>query len=355
MLLDYNATVNENPEFSIWKVCQRLYDEMHEDMYVQKNSGMLGVHGNIGFSTAYHAFHMEVGIKKDSGCCVGDDGAGAPIEDPSIRFIPHIQLAGTMSVKKSTILPPLQEFETEQVAKFVKRRLTRNHDGISIGFLLAFPSFASAFDIKDQYHSHIDEDRTDIILKFIGQVSSLFWDLFQKGWMEPEEQRLLELTLTIVYRRLGLPHKGCLPGSRHADFREGIPMAVPSLTTNVSMEDWAEALWSSTSQRWTLLPMTLGNPCPPPYCQGMFFESKAGAFVNALEDIGCLRKVRMMTEWVEVNETNRRLFRNSFDSTNRVYQYQYLDVCPRWFELSLAEFYRVPTLLRSLFSLETPL
>lgn len=316
---------------------------MHEDLYEQKNSGMLGVHGNIGFSTAFHGFHMEVGCKPGSGCCVGDDGAGGFKEDPNERFVPHLQIAGTISVKKATLLPPLLESDTEQIAKFVKRRFTRNHDGITIGFLLAFPSFASAFGISDEYHNSTDDDEATQIMKFIGQVGSFFWDIFHKGYLEPEEYRLVRMTLGIVYKKFRLPQRGSLPGYHHDAFSDGLLLlAVPSLETDYALEDWAEHLWSTTSQQWALLPMQLGNPLPPPYETGRYFETRSGAFINALEDVGCIKKVRMMTEWVEVNETNRRLFRLSFDTGNRSYLCQYLDHYPIWFDSYLSNQYRSP-------------
>jgi len=342
----YNQGENYNAPYSIWRVVQKVYQNFEADeTKYQMNSGMLGVPGNIGLSTAFHGFHIEAAIVQGTGCCVGDDGLGGSEEDPRYRLIPHLQLIGDLQMEKVTIMEPLREYDFEQVAKFLKRRLSRTHTGLTLGLLFAFPNLTLAFPVKDDYHTISDEERSVRIHKFVGQVGALFWDIHATGFIDEAERELLRRVLILAYRKLGLDTRGSLPGRRHEAFEDGMMFAVPPLFFDPSSEDWAEYLWDSTSTRYAELPISLGPTLIPDFEPGLEFEANAGGMINVLEDVGCVKKIRLMTELVEVNNTNRRRFRSFLSGMARSYRCRFTNFQPSWFRdvFSDDKLDRVPT------------
>lgn len=331
-LMLYNEGENYNAPYSVWRVLQRIYDDLESDNKLASlNSGLLGVPGNIGLSTAFHAFHIEAAVVDGTGCCVGDDGLGGCEEDPRYRLVPHLRLIGDLQEEKVTMMAPLREYDFEQVGKFLKRRLSRTHDGLTLGLLYAFPDLANVFEISDQYHTIQNIPRHERIAKFAGQVGAFFWDLHATGYVDDEDKVLLRTVLCLAYRKFGLDNRGSLPGRRHDDFETGMMLAIPPLFFDPSQEDWAEYLWDSTSERYAELPISLGPTLIPDYLPGLEFEANAGGMINVLEDVGCVQKIRLMTQLVEVNVTNRRLFRSFLSCESRAYFCRYTDFEPSWF------------------------
>jgi len=342
----YNEGENYNAPYSVWRVVQKVYQEFEADeVLVQRNSGMLGVPGNIGLSTAFHGFHIEAAVVEHTGCCVGDDGLGGSEEDPRYRLIPHLQLIGDLQMEKVTIMEPLREYDFEQIGKFLKRRLSRSHYGLTLGLLFAFPNLTLAFPVKDAYHTISDDSRDMRISKFAGQVGALFWDIHAIGYIDDSEKELLRRVLSLAYRKLGLDTRGSLPGRKHEAFERGMMFAVPPVYFDPSSEDWAEYLWDNTVERYAELPIHLGPTLIPDYLEDLEFEANAGGLINVLEDVGCVEKIRLMTELVEVTNTNRRRFRSFLSGQSRSYRCIFTSFVPSWFRnvFSDDKLDRVPT------------
>jgi hypothetical protein len=344
LLLEYNETVNVRAPFSIWRVLDKLYGESERwEKFEQKNSGMLGVHANIGFSTAFHGFHLEAAIKPKTGCSVGDDALGGSREDPRVRMIPHMQLIGDIQETKADILPPLNIMETHQITKFVKRRMVRSCFGIDLWTSFAFPSLADVFEIRDEYHTNTPGDESQRVMRFVGQVGAFLWSLHGQPQLFDEEYAVIRQTLEVCYRKLGLDSRGSLPGRRHRSFGEGIPLAVPGLSVDWCQYDWAEFLWDNSVERWALLPVEFGPLVLPPYEDGLVFVASEGGLLNILEDVGCVEKLRMATEWVEVSVTNKRAFRSLLNrQSTRGFVCRYLPFVPHWYHDVASSEIRVP-------------
>jgi len=170
-----------------------------------------------------------------------------------------------------------------------------------------------------------------LIAKFVGQVGAFFWELHAVGEGTDDEIALIVKVLGYVYRRLGLRHSGSLPGIKHADFKDQMMLAVPSLNFNFFVEDWAEYLWDNAQEKWARLPQALGPLAFPPFEPGLEFIINEGGLLNVLEDIGCLKILAMQMELVEVNVTNRRLFRSFLNGEKRSRRARYTNFCPAWF------------------------
>lgn len=100
-LMQYNEGENYNAPYSVWRVTQKIYQSLEGDQVkYQRNSGMLGVPGNIGLSTAFHAFHLEASVIEGTGCSVGDDALGGTRENPLNKLVPHIKLIGDLQEEK---------------------------------------------------------------------------------------------------------------------------------------------------------------------------------------------------------------------------------------------------------------
>jgi len=334
LLERYNEAENYGASYTIFRICESVFDSsmVGDEAFRQQNSGMLGVPGNIGFSTGNHGFHMEAGIREKTGSAVGDDAMGGTKEHPKERFIPHMQLLGDIVPEKAGILEPVYEGDQEQFGKFLKRRFTRTQYGLSIDYLFSFPSLAGVFGVVDEFHAPNQDSADEIILKFSGQVGAFFWDIHAIGTLEPYEIQLIDRVLGACYRKLRLPFHGSLPGKKHPAFAEFIPVAVPPLFFDYGNHDWAEYLWDHSSQRTVLLPATYGFLEIPPFEADLEFNATAGNMLNVLEDVGCVKKIRMLMELVEVSETNRRRFRMFLSGQRSTYRCRFTMFHPEWFD-----------------------
>jgi hypothetical protein len=243
-------------------------------------------------------------------------------------------------------LGPLEEHCPIQVAKFIKRRLTRTYNGIVIGLLFAFPALADVYGVEDEFHTDTVQDRTMIIAKFCGQVGSLFWDIHAALTLDQDEHEMLNRILSSAYRKLGLRRSGSLPGYPHEAFPEGrLMFAVPPLYFAYDQEDWAEYLWDHVGDRYCLLPSLQGPLLLPPFEPGLEFIANEGGILNVLEDIGTVEKMRMQMEYVEVNVSNRRLFRSFLAGYKRSYRCRYTDFAPSWVDRLLSDYHACPNLI----------
>jgi hypothetical protein len=220
--------------------------------------------------------------------------------------------------------------------------MTRTNLGIEVFISLAFPSLADVFDIRDEYHTSTKLDASQRTLRFIGQVGALCWSLVGRPGLWPEEAEILRQTLEVCYRKLGLDSRGSLPGRKHRDFQIGIPLSVPPLHISYTENDWAEWLWDNAVEQWALLPVQFGPIHLPQFESGLVFVASEGRLLNVLEDVGAVEKMRMITEWVEVSVTNKRIFRSSLSSSPRSYLCRYRDVVPDWFTSVQSDKIRVP-------------
>jgi len=211
-----------------------------------------------------------------------------------------------------------------------------------LGQAFAFPGLADVFELRDEYHTSTPGDEAARVLKFVGQVGSFMWSFHGQPALFEEEYEVVRQIFGVCYRKLGLNPRGSLPGHKHRSFGEGLPLAVPPISVDFCSYDWAEYLWDNAVERWALLPVATGPILLPPYEEGLLFSVSEGALVNVLEDLSCLQKIRMVTEWLEVSVTNKRSFRLCLSRSPRTYLCRYLDHCPAWFSDVASSKERVP-------------
>jgi len=211
MLDHYNQVVNFFPEFTVYRILDRFKYEM-ENPYehkTQQQNGMLGVAGNIGFSTTVHGAVMMKSL--DKGTCVGDDGLGITKRQPYADLIPTLNGLGNIHPDKFGIISP-QSYEV--ALRFVKRRLDRDEYGqIRIESLFNFPIAPYIDKVFGKRSVPFDLTDYDCIAKIATQTGKLLWDIYAVSYLvSDEEYGLLIQFLFRAYKSLNIPPNGLFPG-----------------------------------------------------------------------------------------------------------------------------------------------
>jgi len=290
---DYNECANMAAPFSIHRMLDKFieYDEDTILTHYQANSGMLGVHGNIGFSTALHGFVICSVCGEHRCCCVGDDGLGILPQDPNLELFVQLNKLGEIHPEKFGVLHP--HAQAEEHLKFLKRRFERIGNSFVLSSLLCFPT--------PPYIDGQVGDRTrppsfslsDRIVKTVGQVASLLWEVQDfENIISDVEIDVMNSFLILTYRHLRLPFDGALPGYKinpdpklNEDSFILNTVIPPIRGYSIRTTDWLDFLYESTPQMFFSLPRQ-GYPGDPPVLfAGDELECPEGAFLSALEDM----------------------------------------------------------------------
>jgi len=334
---NYNTVVNVECWYTIDRVLSWFNKDTATSSLQVTNSGLLGVLGNIGCSTAFHGFHIDMTDDRDNGVCVGDDAMKGVRKEMEKVFISHMRLIGDIAADKATVIKEIDNERESHHFKFVKRRLTRDEYGVHLGILHSFPSLAAIFDVADELHDIRDnwtEHEADIVRKFCHQVGAYLWELFDSGVLSPESRLLLDNILAYLYKRCQLPFRGSLPGAKDKRYKNETRLfSVPPLFFDYDRYDWAEYLWSNCEQLYVLLPIDSSAMAFPPFSEHMEFHATDSVFLNILEDVGSVVVHERQMEWVEVEETNYRRFKQQLSgSVVSLYRCTYTSYCPWWFD-----------------------
>jgi hypothetical protein len=320
LLDEYNEEVNCYSAYSL----HRLIDDLGLDdidghlQATHVNSGPLGVHGNIGFSTTVHGLNTASIAKSfNASAVIGDDVLAIIDEDPEeMELERRVRLLGEIPADKFGKYELPDEWVEDRGWKFVKRPLRINQDGIWIGEQLNLPILAYVFRLESKNRKFFRDDSYDKILhRFAGQVSAFLWEL-QKcdAQVQSESLPLLKAYLSRGYHQLGLDIKGALPGKvvRKNTDKAVLSCAVPSIQFdeyNPILVDWAEELWDRVPQTYAKLPINAGCDIFPEYFEDQYCTGTGSKLFSVLSDLGHVEKGRVHVEWVKVNETNKRRFR----------------------------------------------
>lgn len=314
LLDEYNEICNINAPFSI----HRLVDRYHlEDLgiertdFVQQNSGMLGVAGNIGFSTACHGMEICKVCGEDKCVCVGDDALAATAIPPEYQIIPMMEELGRIHPDKFDRLVP----EEDGPIKFVKRALYRDIDSLYLDFLISLP--ISAY-IDNQYGSRTTPpDLTSykcakMVAVATGQV---LWDV-REHHLDLDDRDILYLNtfLRTTYRYMNFPIEGRLPGAllQIGDQKVQIKFTIPSLQFDrydPRNSDWLEYLLDHTSQMFFSIPVLVEfrtSTVPDPNDE-VYVPMQKGWKV--LEDCGYVSVESLYEVVMVLNEGNKRRLR----------------------------------------------
>lgn len=306
ILDEYNAAVNIDQIFSV----ERFSEGEASYELRQGRSGSLGVKGNIVFSTTLHGLALaDITGTPDDDCCVGDDALARIRAWLLTIFIRCVNNLGEINPDKFTTIKRPQEAEsvTTTQYKFLKRPLFVDTEGHPVvGRLDFFPSIADAIRPEgDGIHTARPGTSPYMRAKtFAMQVGRFLTMQVQAPCIVARDQDLdfiLE-SFRMVYRRLGLPVEGGIPGDFDvADVKLARFFCPPVDDTDVFSTHWMEILLHRLHGHWTTLPVTVGGCIPPPLniVEGETFKASSDvSFLQLCVDLRLLDK-EVETRWVQ--------------------------------------------------------
>jgi hypothetical protein len=313
LIHEYNNAINNQDTFTIF----RLQDVVTSNLdfhatYHQQNSGMLGVPGNIGFSTALHGFEICRICGRDKCACVGDDGFAISYFSNNTILIPHLSQIGVVHPEKTSELRPNEPGPM----RYTKRALYRSEDNrFRIDKLLTFP-LAAIIDGEDlPFHTPLQLDQYKRRKVFSVSTSALLWDIQSIGIEDIAdiEIDLLREFLRQAYKRLGLPVSGALPGYSIRNIGR-ILFAVPCIDFSLydpRTTDWLEFMFDQTYTYQISIPLVgdsgLSSDIP---LYGEELVVARHPVWKILEDLDIVT-IEALSESVEIlSEDNRRRLRS---------------------------------------------
>jgi hypothetical protein len=255
---EYNLEINMNAIFD----ASRSGDYKTLEVFImlhQCRSGMLGVQGNIGFSTLNHGLFVST-ITTRQYCTVGDDTLFACAWELRDQVIRRAQNYCTIHADKFHTWTPnelhgdvddiIEQIES-QAFQFLKRPLRLSADNvIETGFLPAFPGIADLLLPADAHHRSNDQmskqDTFMSIAKQYGRYLSFINDVYSND-ISADEAELITHIMEAVYSVFSIPHTGLPRGSIISD-RKGAPLTdrfIPPIGFTTFEGLWEEKLCSS--------------------------------------------------------------------------------------------------------------
>jgi hypothetical protein len=302
---------------------------------------MLGVPGNIGFSTSLHGVIAAKANGPDQTVCVGDDAIALSFLAPEDSIIPHITSLGVIAIEKFSVIQPVQE----DFFKFLKRRLTRTQDYLWLSYLFSIPIFVTIDGIVPPLRTApIRFEMYDRIFATVSHIGKLLWDLFENAYLVEDEEdiNLISLFCRQAYEMMGLPRNGALPGYRLrlAGINVVAKFAIPPIRFpqdyDPRAEDWCIYLYHNSPDRIMMLPVTVPYQISLDPDRGSRGFCTKNRFLRVLEDLEVVQ-IKKEYEYVEVmDEDNLRRFRMwlkripTIDSFPLV-SYVVIGDIPRWY------------------------
>jgi len=321
MLSEYNEAVNIESPFSIHRIIHRYSEEIDPTRnYTQRNSGSLGVAGNIGFSTAWHGFAILETVGPDKGVSVGDDGL-CVINDPN-KIIGPLSEVAKLHPEKCTIVEPLDE----DPFRFLKRAFYREPNGrIFRDDLFNLPNSALIFRDFTGRDVRIEDEKTFFATRIAKQTGALLWAIqYSEPPLSDVELEAVRKYLVVAYRSSNLPQQGCLPGMRTIPQEtryDMYKMAVPSIRFDIfdpRIGDWLEhLLYESQQSSFNVPVMGFKTPMPLPPKDSIVFVTK-GAGWSFLEDFGYIERSLLIEVKDYLTDMDRDNFRAMIKRSNHL-------------------------------------
>jgi hypothetical protein len=305
LIHSYNDIVNIRSPFSLARIADDILGVWDPREAEQQNSGSLGVAGNIGFSTACHAFHVCIVCGRGKCVCVGDDAMGILKEDPHRELIPRMKRLAPIAEEKFGIIPP----GGEELFRFLKRAWFIGSDGsLNRDFLLNFPIIC--FIDGETHKRTVLPDNTgfDFFKKVICAVGNLLWEVHRFGQhITDTDMDIIFLFLKETYRVLGISDlaRGALPGTYVSSIGKTLnSLMIPPIrfhdvydprTTN-----WTEFLVNNHQQAVYRIPLTCPKDTRPYWPnKGDVIHAASSMLWRAFEDLE-LVTIEFLFETTEV-------------------------------------------------------
>jgi len=329
-LLQYNEAINIHAGFSLHRLISFVPEEV-PFVHYQQSSGMLGVHGNIGFSTSLHGLLAAYDSGEDSAVCVGDD-ACAVTRNPegTLHFMERF---GKLALEKCDVLESTSN--EPQYTRFLKRCFRLSEGFMSIDAILKLPTMLLACKSEDRPDRvELFKSETDAIHKVISQVSTLLWALHRFHFDASDEDLDFYMSLCRqMYQEWDIPSSGLFSGTflRRPAPSEPIRIMLhaPNLQAGVDYRvvDWVEVLWYRRPQNFFLSYQTVESPIQPQSMIGEQITTSSKA-LDMLVDFGKATRTPL-TEVVDIDMDPRakdKFLKDMTKTRKRLYLYDVLEL-----------------------------
>lgn len=310
MLDAYNELVNMGGEFSIHRVLDRFNLSMEQEGtdHMQMNSGMLGVAGNIGFSTALHGYVTARECGDHRSVCVGDDALAITSSDPTTNIIVSLRPLGNIHPEKFGIIFPGQ---TGGYIKFLKRRFERHGSAFLMSVLLNLPPLPYMDGQTGHRTIPSKFSKIDRIKKISTQIGALYWELKALGPLviDRDDVRIIMILIREIYEFMSIPRFGRLSGSylkvdgKNIHIHFSIPPCYGFIPTET---DWLEYMFDINPQMFFELPVVAKRMTSYPLMyKGEEIALPESPFLSALEDMGYV-EIKPIFEYLYLAEQENR-------------------------------------------------
>lgn len=331
---EYNEAINYHARFDLSKACDAMSrSELTEGLaavslvYRQSCSGMLGVPGNIGLSTATHGYSVaSFSDEPRRGSVVGDDTLYRLPNYEREDFILHTKrlIPSLATDKVSSILKP-QDLEDKDWAafKYLKRPLSLTEQGfIEDGILWEFPNIAALLDIDPDDRTTGFADLHTRARSFFTQLGRFLdkWRLFSRPPLEIVHTALY--ILEPLYDAIKAPRSGAFNGTVISLGTDSVTVDVmiPPLTDDIGDMDWRSILVDNFQGRYIQLPRYTSTREPPPDISvGQVFQCQDSKLTSLLVGLGVLEREME----IEMVLCDSRTYEYLKDRDSRTYSISY--------------------------------
>jgi hypothetical protein len=350
IIRDYNDFANHYCLFSV----ERFDKLLEHPIFSLNQNGGLGIKGNITLSTALHGLSLaDITGRPDNDCCVGDDALSIILHSFFHLFVSCVNNLGSINEDKFQVIQPILHDPLRRSSfKFLKRPLDLDSQNIpTLGSLDFFPDFATLlFPEGDSYHTPSLSSYEDNVHSFISQTSRYIkLAMRRRVDITPEDSIFLDDDLQIlklfrsVYKTVGLPEEGSLPGYRVLNpilkSHFSVHLFIPPIDTEVVLEiGWVELLFTRYSGDLFEAPCLVGTIVPPEshYVGQEAYVSSNIKEITLLTDLGYLSRERVVETVSFTQRYAERLNMNErFDDRTQfvLYRYTVKRVCPHYNDL----------------------
>lgn len=250
VIFEYNEICNVGTEFDVIRYLGR------SEILVHQKAGLLGVYGNIVFSTVLHGCHACQLAGDRSDCkCVGDDVFGvATLHDPWEKncLLDGIESIGSIHRAKVRWWDyrPLEDEDMDDVAwPYVKRPFYRSENRMILEAALFLPIFGLVVPSQDALGREPEDEYVQIKL-LITQTFACIRQL--RALFNPPDHNavtLLRSYLRMLYKHHHLPLEGRLP-FEHFQYGRQKRTMTGFLLPNIAGDFFDEGQWDLLKGRW---------------------------------------------------------------------------------------------------------
>jgi hypothetical protein len=307
---EYNLSMCYYPEFSFERFIE--FAEDTTTTLMSRQGGLLGVPGNIGFSTSLHGFVSEMTTGTGKSVCVGDDAAAVGLHEAGL-------VALTEQIQRIGLIPD-DKFGRISIAnpygRFLKRGLSMDQqDGVVLhDYLPSMPNMVELLGVNVPDRTQSQEVTYFRAKKMVQDVARVLW-FFHHHPDQTTDGDINTLSNFAIkaYQVFNLPGCGSLPGGcrikepsgSEASVQFTIP-PIPKQEYDPRIVDWVDHLLRTRKSRFMQIPRLSEHPMKISLDTLGPCQATGSPLLAFLEDHGLVTKVRSV-EYIDLEvESHRR-------------------------------------------------